>query len=172
MSPITRCNFIVWYLGGRLTATVAAIIAPPLVFVYSPAGSKKQSRLTVRLDRPLGQLGEGDALKFASPRDTGFVMRDGGGDNSSGAIAFNGYVVREAGGTLDVFAVNCSHLGCSVKFNAAARRFECPCHGSLFNTSGQVIHGPATYPLSHLSWQESARPDEIRIDGRNLPGVG
>ena len=40
----------------------------------------------------------------------------------------------------------CTHLGCNVR--KAANRFECPCHGSKFDTDGKVVSGPAPRPLS------------------------
>lgn len=169
--PLTRRNFIVWYLAGLLTATGVAIVAPLVVFLFPPAGSSKPKPLTVRLDRPLNELQVGDALKFESPAGTGFVMADGGGDNRPGAIAFGGYVVMKAAGALDVFAVNCSHLGCSIEFKPESARFECPCHGSRFSSTGQVLHGPAVYPLSHLTWAQGGNPDEIQVTGLDLPGV-
>jgi cytochrome b6-f complex iron-sulfur subunit len=49
-----------------------------------------------------------------------------------------------------IFAVStiCTHLGCVVKPNAEG--FECPCHGSLFHSNGEVRKGPAPRPLPWL----------------------
>ena len=113
-----------------------------------------------------------EAVKFESPKETGFVMKDGGGDNAPGKIAFGGFVAKDASGNLNVFAVNCSHLGCSVAYNASQQRFECPCHGSMFNVNGQVTHGPAVYPLSHLTWKQGSTPDQIIVLGVPLKGIG
>lgn len=41
----------------------------------------------------------------------------------------------------------CTHLGCTV--NLAAQGFHCPCHGSVFDTNGAVVSGPAP---SSLAW--------------------
>lgn len=170
--PITRRNFIVWYLAGLLTATVVAIVTPILVFIYPPqAGSKKQD-ITVKLDKPPADLQNGEAVKFVSPKGTGFLMKDGGGDNAPGKIAFAGYAVKGLSGGLTIFAINCSHLGCSVQFNTAGTWFDCPCHGSRFSSEGQVVHGPAAYPLSHLTWTQGPNPDEIVVSGMSIPGVG
>lgn len=170
--PVTRRNFILWYLAGLLTATAVAIVAPMLVFIYPPQGNSKRQDITVKLDKAPAGLQSGEAIKFESPRDTGFVMKDGGGDNAPGRIAFGGYAVRGLSGALKVFAINCSHLGCSIQFNTDAKRFDCPCHGSRFSSEGQVVHGPAAYPLSHLTWTEGPNPGEIVVSGINLPGIG
>lgn len=41
----------------------------------------------------------------------------------------------------------CTHLGCTPNWSKERRRFECPCHGSIFDEKGVVIAGPAPRPL-------------------------
>jgi Rieske Fe-S protein len=151
---------------------VLAIIAPILIFIYPPQGQSKTKDSTVKLDKSLDALGSDEAVKFQSPAETGFIMKDGGGDNAPGKVAFAGYAIKEAAGAIRVFAVNCSHLGCSVQFNADAKRFDCPCHGSQFAADGHVVHGPAVYPLSNLIWKRGPSPDQIILSAYELKGIG
>jgi Rieske Fe-S protein len=172
LRPVTRRNFIVWYLAGLLTALGLALIAPLLVYFYPPTASSKPKDVPIKLDKSLDDLGNTDAVKFEAPQETGFVMKDGGGDNAPGKIAFSGFAAKDASGSVNVFAVNCSHLGCSVAFNSGQKRFECPCHGSIFNIDGHVIHGPAVFPLSHLTWKQGPTADQIIVLGVPLKGIG
>ena len=45
----------------------------------------------------------------------------------------------------------CTHLGCIVIWQAAERRFKCPCHGSAFYASGINYEGPAPRPLERFA---------------------
>lgn len=53
-------------------------------------------------------------------------------------------------GTVVAFSAICPHQGCVVA--PAGSRFDCPCHGSVFNgTTGAVEHGPAARGLTALT---------------------
>jgi menaquinol-cytochrome c reductase iron-sulfur subunit len=45
------------------------------------------------------------------------------------------------------FAVNCTHLGCPVRWEANADLFMCPCHGGVYYKDGEVAGGPPPRPL-------------------------
>jgi glycine/D-amino acid oxidase-like deaminating enzyme/nitrite reductase/ring-hydroxylating ferredoxin subunit len=54
---------------------------------------------------------------------------------------------RDDNGTVHTVSAVCTHLGCIVHWNNAERTWDCPCHGSRFAPSGEVIAGPAEAPL-------------------------
>src|SRR3954467_12171416 len=69
-----------------------------------------------------------------------------------------GGVVRHAGKVFGAFrdeagvdhcvSLTCTHLGCTVRWNAAEASWDCPCHASRFDRFGAVLEGPATDPLA------------------------
>jgi Rieske Fe-S protein len=164
---LTRRTFIGWWIASLLTATVVTAVAPILLFLWpAPPKGQKKGPLTVSLPTAVDQIAEGDAVKFDAPTspNSAFIMADGGGDNAPGDLAFGGFVSKTQG-RVNVLAINCSHLGCSVALNATQKTFDCPCHGSRFNLDGTVLHGPAQYPLSHLAWKQGTDPTKIDVDG-------
>jgi Rieske Fe-S protein len=52
-------------------------------------------------------------------------------------------------GQLHTYSAVCTHLGCTVIWNNSEKSFDCPCHGSRFSPSGNVVNGPANNALDH-----------------------
>ena len=49
--------------------------------------------------------------------------------------------------TFIAFSINCTHLGCPVRWLAEANLFMCPCHGGVYYEDGTVAAGPPPLPL-------------------------
>jgi len=55
---------------------------------------------------------------------------------------------RDDAGALYECSAVCTHLGCIVNWNGSEKTWDCPCHGSRFDTRGKVIQGPAIRDLA------------------------
>ncbi|MNY08498.1 Cytochrome b6-f complex iron-sulfur subunit [compost metagenome] len=60
-------------------------------------------------------------------------------------------VARDATGALHARSAVCTHLGCVVHWNRVEASWDCPCHGSRFAVSGEVLDGPARHALAPVS---------------------
>jgi cytochrome b6-f complex iron-sulfur subunit len=98
----------------------------------------------------------GASLLFMQPRslegEFGGVVNAGPVDSfpNGSIIEFpNGrfFLIRsQDGGFLAVYH-RCTHLGCSVTWEAGSNRFFCPCHASSFDANGDVMNPPAPRAL-------------------------
>lgn len=52
-------------------------------------------------------------------------------------------VYKDSEGTLHTVDIRCPHLGCQLEWNPDELSWDCPCHGSRFDYSGNLISGPA-----------------------------
>ena len=62
-------------------------------------------------------------------------------------VAGRFYLARLKDGGFLAMHRECTHLGCTVPWDAAQGRFACPCHASAFDITGQVLSPPAPRPL-------------------------
>ncbi|HLH41867.1 MAG TPA: ubiquinol-cytochrome c reductase iron-sulfur subunit [Bryobacteraceae bacterium] len=126
-------------LSLALGSLAAALIALPVVgFLLAPLFESiaKKWRLVGALHD--FQEGQTVAVKFedASPVPWAGV---------TGQTA--AWLRREPHNEFVAFAVNCTHLGCPVRWIETAQLFMCPCHGGVYNRDGSVAAGPPPRPL-------------------------
>ena len=65
------------------------------------------------------------------------------------------------------FVVNCSHLGCPVRWDSKAELFLCPCHGGVYYGNGQVAGGPPPEPLHQ--YKTRVKDGVVQIHSRSIP---
>ncbi len=65
--------------------------------------------------------------------------------------------------TFEAFAVNCTHLGCPVRWEPGAALFMCPCHGGVYYSDGNVAGGPPPRPLHQYATRIANGQVEIKV---------
>jgi glycine/D-amino acid oxidase-like deaminating enzyme/nitrite reductase/ring-hydroxylating ferredoxin subunit len=58
---------------------------------------------------------------------------------------------RDQHGKMTMLSPVCTHMGCIVHWNQADSTWDCPCHGSRFQATGEILAGPAETPLEEIS---------------------
>lgn|SRR5487761_296757 len=66
-----------------------------------------------------------------------------------------------------VFAINCAHLGCPVRWFPQSKLFMCPCHGGVYYQNGARAAGPPLRGLFEYSYKISG--DQLMIKAGELP---
>ncbi|MGH9243291.1 MAG: Rieske 2Fe-2S domain-containing protein [Acidimicrobiales bacterium] len=70
-----------------------------------------------------------------------------------GVVDFDGETVgayRDPDGAVHAVSIACTHMGCTLHWNAAETSWDCPCHGSRFTRHSTVLNGPAVRPLERV----------------------
>jgi nitrite reductase/ring-hydroxylating ferredoxin subunit len=70
-----------------------------------------------------------------------------------GVVKADGQIVgvyRDVSGQPHAVSITCTHLGCTLHWNAAETTWDCPCHGSRFGYDGAVRDGPAVNDLDRV----------------------
>jgi menaquinol-cytochrome c reductase iron-sulfur subunit len=65
------------------------------------------------------------------------------------------------------FSVNCTHLGCPVRWLASANLFMCPCHGGVYYNDGTVAAGPP--PKSLVRYPVRVKDGQVQIQTSPIP---
>jgi menaquinol-cytochrome c reductase iron-sulfur subunit len=148
---VTRRNFF-----ARMTGLIAGVLGlgmgiPLLTFAIKPTLRHKKVAWA--------DAGSVAVLTPGTPKDLSYeaTSMDGWMKTSSMKSVWGELLPN---GSVRVFSPNCPHLGCAYHWAAAAKEFQCPCHGSVFAYDGKVLAGPAPRPLDTL-------PSKIE-DGRIL----
>ena len=115
---------------------VGAVLAVPIIgYLLGPSLKKSSSYDSWITLGPISDFPENETrlVNFRNPITTPW-------DGQTGDIPC--WVRRVSGSTFQVFAINCAHLGCPVRWFAQSRLFLCPCHGGAYYADGSRASGP------------------------------
>lgn len=74
------------------------------------------------------------------------------GQGWAGKIQDTNVAVYNNDGELIVLQNVCTHRKCQTDWNQNEQTWDCPCHGSKYNSDGSLLRGPAKNPLSRLDY--------------------
>jgi len=77
------------------------------------------------------------------------------------------WVRRISGSSFQVFAINCAHLGCPVRWFPQSKLFMCPCHGGVYYADGARASGPPERGL--FQYRYRVMNNELHIYAGQMP---
>jgi cytochrome b6-f complex iron-sulfur subunit len=66
---------------------------------------------------------------------------------AGGSVIEESIIIINTGDEFLALSSACTHSGCTVSYDHGTGNLPCPCHGSVFSTTGSVLNGPADSPL-------------------------
>jgi Rieske Fe-S protein len=151
-------------LGIVFNAVVASALGVPIVgFILS---SITRGRATYLSWVPLGSVDEfpEGETRLATFRNPYVSPTDGKTVNTAC------WVRRVEAEKFQVFAVNCAHLGCPVRWFPPSGLFMCPCHGGAYYRDGSRASGPPERGLFEYPYK--VENGLVTIQAGELPTPG
>jgi menaquinol-cytochrome c reductase iron-sulfur subunit len=148
------------FLAGLSVAagTIAALVvaAPSITFLLGLREAPNEWRRVGRLDEYLPGTTVKVAFLDPSPLPwAGITARTAAWLRRSGEREFT------------AFSINCTHLGCPLRWLPEADLFLCPCHGGVFYKDGRVASGPP--PKSLIRYPVRVRDGWVEILTSPIP---
>src|SRR5579864_3357807 len=160
-TAISRRGFFM-KLGILFNALAAAVVAVPIVgFLFSSItrGRANGYLSWVQLGK-VADFPEGET-RLATFRNPYVMPTDG---TMADTACWVRHISREQ---FQVFAINCAHLGCPVRWFQQSRLFMCPCHGGAFYEDGSHASGPP--PRGLFEYEHKVEDGELKVLGGHLP---
>ena len=147
-------------LGAALNVVAASLMGIPVIgFVFSSFRSKGTSESWIGLGA-LDGFPEGQT-RLATYRNPYTRPWDGP------TADIPCWVRRIEGEKFQVFAINCTHLGCPVRWFQESHLFMCPCHGGAFYEDGSHASGPP--PRGLYEYEYKVDQGKLLVKGGQLP---
>jgi menaquinol-cytochrome c reductase iron-sulfur subunit len=148
-------------IAVMLNAAVGTVLAIPLVgFIISPIFNRSSSTGSwIKLGN-VSEFPQGETrlAEFKSP----VASLD---DGETAHIPC--WVRHSSTGQITVFAINCAHLGCPVRWFAQSRLFLCPCHGGTYYEDGARASGPPERGL--FKYRSKLEGSSLLIHAGDMP---
>ncbi len=161
VDPLTVSRrWLLLKMGALFNAVVGVAVAVPVVkYLLSPVKSDDAYKSWV----PLGAVdtfpvGETRLAKFTNP-----VSRTWDGETDRVAC----WVRRITEKEFQVFAINCAHLGCPVRWFPQSGLFMCPCHGGAYYADGTRASGPPERGL--FTYDNKIVDGALQINAGQMP---
>jgi Rieske Fe-S protein len=152
-------------LGILFDAAVGVLLAVPITrYLLSPV---------IRERRPESQswLALGSLDEFPEGQTRLATYRNPVANASDGETANIPCWVRHVeDGKFQVFAINCAHLGCPVRWFPQSGLFMCPCHGGVYYSDGSRASGPPERGLFEYAWRVDQ--EKLLIEAGKMPTTG
>lgn len=159
-SRIVSRRWLLLKAGFALNGLVGMVLAAPVLrYLFAPWRKDASYDSWISLG-PAHGFPEGHT-RLATYKNPAMNPWDGQTDN----VAC--YVRNVGGNQFQVFAINCAHLGCPVRWFPQSQLFMCPCHGGVYYADGARAAGPPERGLFTYNWKIVA--GELHIDAGQMP---
>jgi len=148
-------------IGAGLNIIAAALVGVPLVGYALSSFARASTNSWISLG-PIAEFPEGQT-RLATYRNPQSKQWDG--DTAEVPC----WVRRVDTESFQVFAINCTHLGCPVRWFQESRLFMCPCHGGAFYEDGSHASGPP--PRGLFQYKYKVESGELKVLGGHLPNL-
>jgi menaquinol-cytochrome c reductase iron-sulfur subunit len=148
-------------LSLLLNGAIGAVLAVPIVgYLLSPALKRRSQQEAWIQIGPVSNFPEGETrlATFRNPVTTPW-------DGKTANIPC--WVRHISADQFQVFAINCAHLNCPVRWFAQSRLFMCPCHGGAYYEDGSRASGPPERGL--FEYQHKVVRGDLMIFAGRMP---
>lgn len=156
----TRRDFLMLISLGAGGLASIAVIAPVLTYLLAPV-FKEVAPVWTNVG-PLEHFKLGDTVEVALEDSSPLAW--GGTAQRTAA-----WLRRETETSFTAYSVDCTHLGCPVRWEKQAELFMCPCHGGVYYKNGDVAAGPPPDPLQQ--YPVRVQNGVVQVQWRVLPDV-
>ena len=161
---VTRRRFMSGVVNGAGGIAAAAFTLPALGFAIGPIFSREpfkwqpvgkpsdftETNYAIKVITIVQGIGEtGNSIAYMRKRDPQL--------DTEPEDQYNHYIALSS---------RCMHLGCPVRYVAAAERFICPCHGGVYDFRGMVAGGPPVRPLDRFYTRTNSSTGLVEVGPR------